>query len=250
LIQKLLFVSVNGPPVVLQNAARVAAIRVPTPIGEMKLVLLDEVYKLALPDPFLRASVHLSAAKLAHKNRRDAFAGNIVKPNFPALIKILRKAGFIKPTLVVNPRPIFVGRIDQLVGTGQAHGIVSHALQVAAPPVNRKSLTRHVFFYPFDHHQPVGIHVQNAVSGSFSGQAPVSRWVARAPACSTVWLVFEVGPNDVRLVSIAVGQHCPGANPVLLGKAVPIPQFRNALIIQAVAVQHNHQALALGFLNH
>lgn len=226
----------NRLPVVLQNAARVAAIGVPTPIGEMKLVLLDEVYKLTLPDPFFGAGIHLSAAKLAHKNRRDAFAGNIVEPDFPALIKILRKAGFIEPALVVNPRSIFMGRIDQLVRPGQTHGIVSHALQVATPPVNRQSLTWHIFFHAFDHNQPVGVHVQNAVSGSLCRQSPVSSLVARAPACSTVRLVFEVGPDDVGLVAIAVGQHRPSADPVLLGKAVAIPKFRNALVIQAVAI--------------
>jgi hypothetical protein len=94
----------------------------------MKLILPDEIDKLALPDSFFGTSIDLSAAKLAHKNRRDTFASNIVEPDLPALIQILGKAGFIEPALVVNPCPIFVGRIHQLIGTGQAHGIVSHAL--------------------------------------------------------------------------------------------------------------------------
>ncbi|GAP64010.1 hypothetical protein ARMA_2433 [Ardenticatena maritima] len=247
--QQSLFFSVHSRPIIQQNAAGIARIRVERPECPTQPFLLDIGQKLL--QPLLVALIHVARAKFTNQQGGYVLVINVAPVMVPHRRQIVRVVGVREPLLWEHRGGVFVWRIDQTVGHIQAHRILAHAQQIATPPGAISVFpgvvltTRPIAFHAFNDNQQIGVDRQNGVSSTLRRQPPITRWVATAPTSIVVRLVAQVNRNHGIVSGIAAHQHFPVGDPATLRVigGVPKPTFlRTRPRIGAVVIQNHLQA--------
>src|SRR6266851_543689 len=148
------------------------------------------------------------------------------------------RVGNLEPLLLVDLRPIVMGRIHQLVRPREPHGELPGALQVPAPPVG----VALVEIDALDDNQPIWIDGQDGIARTLGSQAPIGAGIATAPGRWPVRLVGQVRPDYGLIAPVVLGQHDPILDPARLGRLVGVPQWGPLIGHRIMTVQYDSQA--------
>ena len=223
-------VLVDRPPVIGQDSAGVAGIRIPGPerpahvFGAGRNVDRAVVVEVARevrgdgfePDGVLR--VLQLGTEFADPDRGDVLFVDVA----PRLPEYVRQVGAEVTGLEPGLRPdgvrVVVRGVDDPVGHVERDGPVLDAHQVAAPPV----VLALVGADTLDEDQQIGIDAQDCVAGPLGRTCPVGG-AAAAPG-AVVGLVVQVHPDHRRVVLVPRGQRLPVGDPGVLGVLAVVPK--------------------------
>ncbi len=142
----------------------------------------------------------------------------------------------------MHARAISMRAVDQLVGPVQAHRVLAHAHQVAAPPVEFAL----VLLHPLDDDQQVGVDRQDRIPGPLGGQAPVGGRVVAAPGSPAARLVVQIHPDHRIVPGVPLGQHDPVIDPALFAVLRGVPQLGLGMAVGPVPVEDDLQPALSG----
>ncbi len=223
-------VLVDGVPVVLKDAAGVAGVGIPRPVGpahaglagrDIRRAVVVEVARHVGGDglePWRVFGVGEVGAELADEDGGDTLPVDVA----PHLVELGGEAGgkivALEPCLRPHRVRVVMRRIDQLVVDGEFDRPVLNAHEVAAPPVGVALIVGDAF----DKDQPVGIDLADGVAGAFGRRGPVGQPTA-APGAGERFIV-QVGADHRRIVGIARRQCLPIGDPLRLAVLGVVPQ--------------------------
>ena len=196
-------------PIIGQDAAGVARVGIPRPIGpaDPLLARLQVVRAVAIEIP-LQIGDHLGipglvagggqfAAEFTQQHRRDAGAGEIAPVFVPHARQVVGIAGVAEIGLREDARRVIVRGVDQPAGGVQPHRRGAGIREIAAPPVT----PRGGFLDTLHDDQQVGVGGEHGVATPLGGQSPVVH-AAVAPGGGSVRLVVEIDADDGRVARI------------------------------------------------
>ena len=218
-------------PIVGQDAAGVARVRIPRPIGPADPLLarlqvvraiavqipLQIVDHLGIPGPIARR--RQSAPEFPEQNGRGARAREIAPIFVPHGRQVVGIARVAEIGLREDARRIVVGGVDKPAGRVQPHRRRPGVGEVATPPVTSRR-------GPLDalhDHQQAGVGGKHGVACPLGGQPPVID-TAVAPGGGAVRLVVEIDANNRRVAHISRCQHREVADPRALRISGRVPE--------------------------
>ena len=144
-----------------------------------------------------------------------------------------------------------MGRVDELVGHGEHHGILGYAGEVAAPPGGLVI----VLFNTLHDDEPVRVGSQDGIGAALGSLVPIGGGGAVAPGCGLLGFVEQIGADHRGIARIAFGQHDPVIDPLGLGvvavpRDVPDILVRIVVSLSGMTVEEDLQADLAGVSNH
>ena len=130
-------VLVDRRPVVLQDAAGISRVCIPGPVDVADAVHVQKGHQGALPHP-LGVLARRAPAELAKEHGGSSFLlqiGPMFLPDSRQGLSEISGVRDLEPRLVVDLRPVVMGRIHQLVRPRELHGKLPGSFQVPPPPV-------------------------------------------------------------------------------------------------------------------
>src|SRR6266700_652636 len=201
---------------------------------------VQEGHQSTLPHA-LGILAHRAPSELSYKHRGGPIllqVGPMLLPEGGQRVGKDSRVRNLEPLLLVDLRPVVMGRIHQLVRPREPHGELPGPFQVPAPPVG----VALVEIDALHDNQPIWIDGQDGVARTLGSQAPIGAGIATAPGRWPVRLIGQVCPDDGLIAPVVLGQHDPILDPARLGRLVGVPQWGPLISHRIMTVEDDPQA--------